>query len=72
LLQVRARHEKQFPRVNLVTVDQQFHGWKDAQKTYFEDGGIFDQIYHPNRVSIRVSPILGFAQHLVIPPEARP
>jgi len=29
----------------LVTVDKDFGGWTNAQKTHFADGGIFDQIY---------------------------
>ncbi len=24
-------------------------GWQQAQKTHFADGGIFDQIYQPNK-----------------------
>lgn len=38
---------KRFPKVNLVTVDEVFGGWKKAQKTHFDDGGTFDQIYQP-------------------------
>ncbi|MGD9668866.1 MAG: sulfate ABC transporter substrate-binding protein [Hyphomicrobiaceae bacterium] len=34
-----------FPEVNLITVDEIFGGWQKAQKTHFDDGGIFDQIY---------------------------
>ena len=36
-----------FPSLALFTVDQMFGGWANAQKTHFEDGGIFDQIYRP-------------------------
>lgn len=36
----------QFATVNLVDIDA-FGGWKSAQKTYFEDGGTFDQLYQP-------------------------
>lgn len=36
-----------FPEVTLVTVDDEFGGWKSAQKRHFNDGGIFDQIYVP-------------------------
>jgi sulfate/thiosulfate-binding protein len=36
---------KQFPKVALFSIDKQFGGWEKAQKTYFADGGIFDQIY---------------------------
>jgi sulfate transport system substrate-binding protein len=33
------------PAIELVTVDQHFGGWPTAQKTHFDDGGIFDQLY---------------------------
>jgi len=42
---VAAKYEKQFPKVNLFTVDDTFGGWAKAQKTHFADGGVFDQIY---------------------------
>ena len=41
---VAKKYEKQFPKVQLVTIDD-FGGWKKAQKTHFADGGVFDQIY---------------------------
>jgi sulfate transport system substrate-binding protein len=28
----------------LITVDEVFGGWRAAQKTHFDDGGVFDQI----------------------------
>lgn len=42
---VAAKYEAQFPKLNLVTIDQEFGGWAKAQKTHFADGGVFDQIY---------------------------
>jgi sulfate transport system substrate-binding protein len=36
-----------FKQIPLVTVDQQFGGWKKAQATHFADGGVFDRIYKP-------------------------
>lgn len=33
-----------FPKLKLVTIDKDFGGWPEAQKKYFADGGIFDQI----------------------------
>jgi sulfate/thiosulfate transport system substrate-binding protein len=33
-----------FPEVKLVTVDEVFGGWANAQQTHFSDGGVFDQI----------------------------
>ncbi len=46
---VAKKHEQQFPKVNLVTIDDAFDGWQKAQKTHFADKGIFDQIYQPTR-----------------------
>jgi sulfate/thiosulfate-binding protein len=40
-----AKYAKQFPKLNLFTVDDTFGGWAKAQKTHFADGGVFDQIY---------------------------
>lgn len=40
-----ARYARQFPSIRLVTVDQVFGGWTQAQKDHFSDGGVFDQIY---------------------------
>ena len=42
---VAARYAKQFPKLNLFTIDDTFGGWAKAQKTHFADGGVFDQIY---------------------------
>ncbi|WP_172150747.1 sulfate ABC transporter substrate-binding protein [Pseudomonas tumuqii] len=36
---------KQFPALKLVTIDRDFDGWKTAQPKFFDDGGVFDQIY---------------------------
>lgn len=36
-----------FPKLKLVTIDEEFGGWKAAQKAHFDDGGTFDQIYQP-------------------------
>jgi sulfate transport system substrate-binding protein len=44
---VAAAHEKDFPKVNLITIDDTFGGWKKAQPEHFGDGGTFDQIYQP-------------------------
>ena len=38
-----------FPETTLVTIDQVFGGWQNAQRTHFADGGLFDQIYQPGR-----------------------
>ena len=39
------KYESQFPKLELVKIDDVFGGWTKAQKTHFSDGGIFDQIY---------------------------
>jgi sulfate/thiosulfate-binding protein len=44
---VLAKYEKAFPKVTLFTIDEVFGGWTKAQKTHFDDGGIFDRIYEP-------------------------
>jgi sulfate transport system substrate-binding protein len=46
---VAKKYAFQFPKLNLITVDQTFGGWQKAQKTFFADGGVFDQIYQPGR-----------------------
>jgi len=40
-----AKYARQFPKVNLFTIDDVFGGWAKAQKTHFADGGSFDQVY---------------------------
>jgi sulfate transport system substrate-binding protein len=42
---VAAKFAKQFANVKLLTIDKEFGGWTNAQKTHFADGGVFDQIY---------------------------
>ena len=42
---VAKKYAAQFPKINLITVDEVFGGWQTAQKTHFADKGIFDQIY---------------------------
>jgi sulfate transport system substrate-binding protein len=42
-----AKWSKNFPNINLVTIDKEFGGWAKAQKAHFDDGGTFDQIYQP-------------------------
>jgi sulfate/thiosulfate-binding protein len=44
---VLAKYAKTFPKVTLFTIDEVFGGWTKAQKTHFDDGGIFDRIYEP-------------------------
>ena len=42
---VAAKYARQFPKVELFTIDAAFGGWPKASKTHFQDGGTFDQIY---------------------------
>jgi len=46
---VAAKHQEQFPKIALFTIDDAFGGWKKAQETHFADKGVFDQIYKPSR-----------------------
>jgi sulfate transport system substrate-binding protein len=46
---VAAKYASQFPKVQLVTVDEMFGGWKKAHAAHFADGALFDQIYQPGR-----------------------
>jgi len=41
---VLAAHAKAFPAVTTFTVDAAFGSWKQAQKTHFDDGGLYDQV----------------------------
>ena len=42
---VASKHAAVFKHLQLFTVDEVFGGWQKAQKTHFDDGGLFDQIY---------------------------
>jgi sulfate transport system substrate-binding protein len=46
---VAAKYQKQFPKIDLITVDGVFGGWKKAHAIHFADGALFDQIYQPGR-----------------------
>ena len=41
--EVAARHKAQFPDVRLVTVEQAFGGWAQANKVHFAEGGVLDR-----------------------------
>src|SRR4051794_687740 len=45
--EIAKKYEDQFPKINLFTIDEVFDGWKNAQKTHIDDGGVFDEIYKP-------------------------
>ena len=42
---IAAKYASQFPKVELFTIGDAFGGWQSASKKFFQDGGIFDQIY---------------------------
>ncbi len=44
---VASQYAEQFPELELFTIDEAFGGWAEAQPRFFDDGGIFDQIYAP-------------------------
>jgi sulfate transport system substrate-binding protein len=44
---IAAKYASQFPKLNLFTIVEVFGGWQKAQKTHFDDGGVFDKIYAP-------------------------
>ena len=49
LPEVAKKFEKQFPKIQLITIDGELGGWKTAQQKHFADGGVFDQIYQPGK-----------------------
>jgi sulfate transport system substrate-binding protein len=44
---VAAKYKDQFKELELLSIDKEFGGWKEAQSKHFADGGIFDKIYTP-------------------------
>lgn len=42
---IAAKYAGQFPKINLITIDEVFGGWQKAQLIHFSDNGVFDQIY---------------------------
>ena len=41
------KYAANFPKIKLFTLGEVFGNWRTAQKTHFNDGGVFDQIYTP-------------------------
>ena len=41
---VAKKYANQFAKVNLIKIDDVFGGWQKAQKTHFNDGGVFEEI----------------------------
>jgi sulfate/thiosulfate-binding protein len=42
---VASKHESEFAKVELFTIDEVFGGWRKAQAAHFNDDGFFDKIY---------------------------
>ncbi|MBL9092646.1 MAG: sulfate ABC transporter substrate-binding protein [Planctomycetaceae bacterium] len=42
-----AAHEKDFPKLELFSVQKVFGGWNQAQEKFFAEGALFDRIYSP-------------------------
>lgn len=43
---IAAEFKTQFPELKLITIDKEFGGWPVAQPKFFNDNGVFDQIYN--------------------------
>jgi hypothetical protein len=54
--QALAKFTRELPPVPLFTVDESFGGWERAQKQFFGDGGVFDQLYKPAGSQAAASP----------------
>ncbi len=46
---VAAKYTAEFPKVKLWTLQSTFGDWRKAQKTHFDSGGVFDQIYSADK-----------------------
>ena len=44
---VAAKYADRFPKLDLFTLSEKFGDWRQAQKKFFADGGVFDEIYQP-------------------------
>ena len=42
---ILAKYTDRFPKVDFLNVEKTFGDWRTVQKTHFNDGGVFDQIY---------------------------
>ncbi len=43
--QTIAKFQANFPKLPLASIDTDFGGWRKAQAAFFDDGGLFDQVY---------------------------
>ena len=46
---VAQKYAASFAKVTLFTIEEVFGGWQKAQRTHFNEGGVFDQIQQANR-----------------------
>jgi sulfate transport system substrate-binding protein len=46
---VRQKYDAQFGKLDLFSIDEVFGGWQKAQKTHFNEGGVFDEIQQARR-----------------------
>lgn len=46
--EIAKQYADKFAKVDLITINDVFGGWKKVSKPYFGDGGVFDQIYQPS------------------------
>ena len=44
---VAKKYEDRYPKVKLITVDDEFGGWQAAHMKHFTEGGLFDEIFAP-------------------------
>lgn len=44
---VAEKYADRYPKVKLITVDEEFGGWQAAHAKHFTEGGVFDQIFSP-------------------------
>jgi sulfate/thiosulfate-binding protein len=47
--EIAQKYAAQFPKIDLVTIDTGFGGWRAAQAKHFAEGGVFDQIYQGSK-----------------------
>ncbi len=45
---IQAKFADQFPDLKRFTMETYFGNWKKAQARFFDDGGVFDEIYQPH------------------------
>jgi sulfate/thiosulfate-binding protein len=45
--EVAAKYVDRYPKVKLITVDEEFGGWQAAHAKHFTEGATFDQIFTP-------------------------